>query len=135
MRVAAARWVCHERGAWRHLGAELAGTHGKPCLTGDGDLLAGSTTELALANALENALSGLFIGFREAQLPFAGGRLVPSPDLLLLLPTGPLGQWTAAGPFPAGVPPGFEFFVHVWIQGPAGPFGLAGSNAVSATTP
>jgi predicted outer membrane repeat protein len=126
----------YERGAWRHLGSELAGTHGKPCLVGDGNLVSGSTTGLALSNTLEFATSGLFLGLSAANFaPFFGGTLVPSPDILILIPTGATGGWTAAGAFPAGVPAGFTFWAHVWVEDPAAAFGLAGSNAVSATSP
>ncbi len=89
---------------------------------------------LTLANAATNSTSGLFIGATNAGLPFFGGTLVPSPDVLILVPTGPTGGFLLPGLFPAGLPAGIPLHFQVWVLDPTAPQGHAASNAVTATT-
>jgi hypothetical protein len=126
----------HERGAWEHLGSALAGTHGEPCLVGEGTLVAGTLADHQLANARENATATLWIGVSALDAPFKGGVFVPHPDFPFFgLDTGPQGLIQLPAIFPPGAPPGFRFWMQYWIADPVAPKGFAASNAVVATTP
>ncbi|HEX5011892.1 MAG TPA: hypothetical protein VFY71_15975, partial [Planctomycetota bacterium] len=121
---------------WQDLGGALAGSLGLPLLTGDGPLTALSPLSLSVANAQPNAGLTLIAGFFDAELPFKGGTLVPSPDIIVLgLSTGPAGSFTLGTTWPAGVPAGFHVDVQGWIADAAGPKGFAATNGLSGTAP
>jgi hypothetical protein len=123
-------------GTWLSLGLALAGTHGAPIATGTGTLQALTPLTLALLGARENAPAWLVAGVGQANLPFKGGTLVPSFDLLIGgLFTGPAGQISLSGPTPAGLPSGFAFYFQWWISDPAAVKGFASSNGLKATAP
>ena len=125
-----------ERGAWRRIEASLSGVTGEPCLVGAGNLVSGGATDVTLTNAAADETSGLFIGLGRIDFPlFYGGTLVPSPDVLLLIPTDGSGAWSLGGAFPVGVPSGFSFYLQAWVQDVAAPFGLSATDALQATTP
>lgn len=119
---------------WDDLGFALPGTLGAPVLTGEGPLSAGSQITLTLSNALPNSLALLVIGTQNLSAPFLGGTLVPSPDIVASLPTGPAGQITIPATVPAGLPAGIPIYVQYWIQDPGGPQGAAASNAIHQDT-
>ncbi|MFG0320572.1 MAG: kelch repeat-containing protein [Planctomycetota bacterium JB042] len=121
-------------GIWTDLGNDLAGSLGSPVLSAQGALSAGELVALTLSNAAVGSTSGLFIGASNASLPFFGGTLVPSPNVLVIVPTGPTGGYTLPGVYPAGVPAGFPLFFQVWVLDPTGPQGHTASNALTATT-
>jgi hypothetical protein len=123
-------------GTWVNLGLALAGTHGAPIATGTGTLQALSPLTLALLDARENASAWLVAGVAQANLPFKGGTLVPSFDLLLGgLFTGPAGQISLTAPTPAGLPSGFAFYFQWWISDPVAVKGFASSNGLKASAP
>jgi hypothetical protein len=123
-------------GVWTDLGLGLAGSAGVPVFTGSGPLIVGLPVTLTLTGALPNSSSALFIGFSELGLPFKGGTLVPSPDVILQgLPTGPAGTLALTSNWPPGIPSGFTLYFQHWILDPAGPQNLAASNGLSGTTP
>ena len=125
-------------GGFEDLGFALAGTHGPPLLTGTGTLVGGQPVDITLTNALENTTVWLTVGVTTLFLPINGGTLVPSidpPGLALPFLSDGTGSLTLAGPWPLGVPSGFEFWVQEWVVDPAGPFGFAASNALKGTTP
>jgi predicted outer membrane repeat protein len=126
----------HERGAWEHLGSALAGTHGEPCLVGEGNLVGGTLANHQLSNARENAVASLWLGLSVLNANFKGGIFVPHPDFLFTgLNTGAQGQVELPALFPPGAPAGFQFWMQYWISDPQGPKGFSASNAVVATTP
>lgn len=119
---------------WVQLGGALAGAAGEPALTGDGELSVGLPMSITVASALPGAPLTLVVGFSQLGLPFKGGTLVPSVDLLVSgLATGPSGTLTLGASWPAGVPAGFTFLVQGWLVDPAGPQGLAATNGLSGT--
>jgi hypothetical protein len=120
---------------WTHVGTGLAGTAGVPTIDGSGPLLAGEPIVLSLDDARPNAASWLVIGFSALQAPFKGGVLVPDPDLVLPLPTGPLGALDLAATWPAGVPSGFSIWFQWWVQDPVAPQGFAATGGLKGTTP
>jgi len=122
-------------GAWSDAGSPLAGTHGPPTLTGSGPPCAGGLVTLALADALEYSSAILVVGLSLLDAPFKGGTLVPDPDVLIgPLPIGPAGSLDLTATFPTGLPAGLMLWFQHWIVDPAGPKGLAASNAVEAVT-
>jgi hypothetical protein len=120
--------------AWTDLGFALAGTHGAPTLVGSGPPCSGGLITLSLGNALENTVTFLVVGFSAITVPFKGGTLVPNPDFLLLLPTGPAGAVPFGVTLPPGVPAGVSLWFQHWVIDAAGPAGYAASGAVKTTT-
>lgn len=116
------------------LGAGLAGAGGEPRLDLSGTLAAGAPTKLTISNAAPASSSFLIIGLSAIQFPTLGGVLVPSPDVLVGLPTG-TGSLSFVIGWPAGLPTGTQVYLQAWIQDPTGPFGATATNAVVGTTP
>jgi hypothetical protein len=115
---------------WSALGGGLAGVAGTPALSGDGILQPGQLVELQLASAAPAAPTVLVAGFGEVNVPFKGGLLVPSPDLLVHgLITSAAGGLQLTSPWPAGVPAGTSIVMQAWIADVAGPQGWSASNA------
>jgi hypothetical protein len=119
---------------WQGLNGGLAGTHGVPELSGTGMLQLGSPMGLALVRARESAPAALVIGLQAANLPFKGGTMVPSPQLLV---SGLLvhadGSLHLGSTWPA-LPAGLKVVLQFWIVDPEGPVGLAASNALAAVS-
>ncbi len=121
--------------AWTDLGNALAGTYGDPVLEGFGLLGPGDPYSLNLTNARETAFTTIFVGSSTAYLPFKGGVLVPSPNLILPgLFTQADGTLTIAGTIPAGLPSDFSFYVQIWLVDGGAIQGFAASNALEAMT-
>ncbi len=119
---------------WCDLGLGLGGSAGLPRLVGEGTLAAGDPVTLTADQLLPASTAFLVVGVGNLSLPFKGGTLVPTPDVVLALPTL-AGELSVSAPWPPGVPPGFTKHVQVWVDDPAGPFGFAASNGVAGTTP
>ncbi len=118
------------------VGSALAGTAGLPVLRGGGTLAGGSPVTLSLSSARPSSAAALFIGLNAINAPFKGGTLVPDADILITgLATDGMGQLVVGGSWPTGIAPGFTVWFQEWIADPAGPVGLAASNALQAVTP
>ncbi|GEM_PF-1289630 len=116
---------------WKDLGNGLPGTAGTPLLAGTGPLSAGSANQIDLTNALAAGTTNLVWGFSLINLPFKGGVIGPSIDILLSgLPLDASGSLTIPFVWPAGVPAGTQFWLQHWIADPAGPSGFAASNTL-----
>lgn len=125
-----------QAGTWTDLGHGLAGTSGTPSLAGSGALSGGSRVRLTLSNAAGSAPTAIVIGSSRIDLPFRGGTVVPSPDLLSpVLVTAPDGSLSFSATWPHGLPAGTGFFFQAWIADPVTPFGLAASNGLEARMP
>ena len=111
------------------LGNGLGGTNGIPTLRGSGDLVDDGPYSIELTGALENATAGLFLGLSQLGVPFKGGLLVPSPDVLVIIPTSNDGEIDINAVWPAGVTGG-ELWLQYWIQDPGGVYGFAASNGI-----
>jgi YVTN family beta-propeller protein len=123
-------------GNWTDHANGLAGTHGVPTLDGCGTLVAGDPVTLTLTGALENSITHLVIGSSIINLPFKGGIMVPSVDVLVSgIPTGPSGTVVLSGPMAPGLPSGFTLVFQYWTADPAGPVGFSASNGLGGTTP
>jgi hypothetical protein len=118
---------------WTNAGGGLAGSHGKPALAGGGHVSGGSPVQLSLQAALPLAPATLVIGFQKLNVPFKGGLLMPSADVVVPgLVVSPGGGVQLAGLWPSGLPVGFTAWMQAWIKDPAGPKGYAASNGVAA---
>jgi hypothetical protein len=116
------------------LGNGLAGAAGVPLLQASGSLLGGETFELALTGALPKSCACLVLGASVANLPFAGGIVVPAPDFIYPgLEIDGAGALQVTVPWPKNAPAALTGILQLWILDPAGPLGLSASNAISAS--
>lgn len=120
---------------WADLGHGLGGSAGVPQLTGTGSLTAGSTIHWSLAAAKPSAPAWIAAGFSQIHYPFAGGLLVPAPDVVLPIVTDTSGGANLDVFIPVALPNGSSVVVQVWVLDPLGPAGFAASNAVTASAP
>jgi hypothetical protein len=116
-------------GSWTDLGHALKGALGKPALLPSGSPAPGELVELRLTGAKQNSPITLVIGLAELGLPFHGGVLVPSPDVLVPSQTNGIGNHSFEGLWSGGVPVLFQ----CWIADPSAIQGLSASNAVIGT--
>ena len=120
-------------GPWHTLGHPLAGSQGLAELTGVGTLADGSPVELHLDEARRDAAALLVAGAAPALLPFSGGVLVPTVDLVLgPVPLDEHGDVSIAGSWPVGLPAGTPVFLQAWWPDRAGAQGWAASNGLRA---
>jgi len=123
-----------DMGPWENLGSALAGTT-TPKLRGFGQLAPGQPVTLRLSNALPGSQAALFLGVTQANLPFRGGILVPTPQILVHpLPVNADGVLEATANWPAAAPSGVTLYVQYWVADALAPFGFAASNAVVGTS-
>ncbi len=121
---------------WTNLGSALAGTDGEPELIGKGPLVSSGTVTFTLAHARPAAAVFLVAGLSAVNVPFKGGTLVPSPDVVVFgLFTDAFGALSLPAALPPGLPPGLTLFLQDWIADPLGPQGWAASPAISASAP
>lgn len=130
----AVRWTV-QHSQWTDIGNGLAGTSGVPHLAGSGNLTAGSVLHLDLAGAEPAAAAWLVVGLGQVNLPFAGGVLVPNPNVVVPTATSAFGTLNVSGAIPQALPAGLTVTAQVWVQDSGGPAGLAASNAAAATAP
>ena len=113
------------------LGGALAGTNGEPQLAGTGAGLPGSEFALEVSGALEGAPLVEVVGLEQADLPFLGGLLVPTPDFVRFgLSTDAHGGFSLSGTFGLGIAPGTLVFVQYWIVDPGAQQGMAATNGL-----
>jgi len=121
---------------WSQGGGALAGLLGEPVLVGAGTLVAGTTATFTLANARPSSTFAMIVGLGEGNVPFKGGTLVPTPNLIVAgFPTSASGSAILATVWPAGVPLATTLVFQAWVTDPAGPAGFAASQSVTALTP
>ncbi|GEM_PF-3590382 len=122
-------------GQWVDHGKALPPMTGSaPELGGAGNLAAGGALTLTLTDAAPASPAWLVLGVNELCVPFKGGTLVPSPDLLLPLTTGSAGEFNLPTTWPAGVPAGLSVYLQAWIPSAAGPSGFVASNGLEGIT-
>ena len=116
---------------WKVHGGALAGASGPPALEASGVLAIGEAVNLTIADAAPAAATTLVLGLSQANLPFKGGVLVPTPTVLIAgLATDATGGLELVGHWPAGLPTAFTFLAQAWIVDAGGPHGFAATNAV-----
>ncbi len=118
------------------LGHALAGSKGYPILLAEGDLQPATPMQLRLANGLPLGQATLVLGFRQIDVPFKGGVMVPSVDVLVPgLAIDAQGGVTLDASWPAGVSSGLSFFAQYWFKDLAAPTHEGSSSAVRVITP
>lgn len=118
--------------AWYDLGLALAGSAGIPSLQGSGQLSAGSPLTLTLSNAAPNSQSLFVAGVSQINLPFFGGTMVPSLDVLFFVPTGVGGGFVLPTSWPVGVPANSSIFMQTWVINGSSTGVNGASNALRA---
>ncbi len=130
------RFRSEPTGAFADLGHALTGTQGTPRLTMGGDLRPLSLVTADVDGALANAPIWLVIGLTPTCLPFAGGVLVPAPDVVLSgASTDANGAMSYSECLGDDLPGGESFFLQALVLDPGAARGFSMTNAVSATTP
>ena len=117
--------------AWEDAGHPLvAPAQEQPLLLGCGPLQAGSLNQVGASGLPASSEVLLVVGWERVAWPFAGGVLVPSPDLVLALDTDEAGVAQLPFVLPAASPP-VEMWMQVWALDPDAPHGLVATNALS----
>ena len=99
-------------------------------------MLSSAPIFLTLTDALASAPAVLFVAFSSTPVPLQGGTLVPFPAAItLVLATDATGGFALQGQLPAGLPPGFELYLQVWISDAGAAQGSAASNGALGTSP
>ena len=122
-------------GAFLDLGFSLVGTAGvAPALGGTGPMTPGAPYSIQLRGAVASAKSVLFASFDQAQVPFAGGVIIPdlSTGAERPLMTEADGTIVFQGTTP-NLLPGTQIFLQVVVTDPGAAHGFASSNALQAT--
>ncbi len=118
---------------WLDLGGALAGSFGVPVLSASGELAGGKQVRFALDSALPLAPAVLALGSSAWWLPFAGGVLVPAPEVQLFFPLiSALGSLSPTFDVPGGLGSGSTLYAQYWILDPGAVQGLAASNGAMA---
>lgn len=118
------------------LAGGIAGTAGPLTLSGQGTLIAGAPTTIALEGAVPSAPGVLFIGTSAINAPMLGGTFVPAPAILLPFSASPSGTLLFPGiPWPAGLPSGFSLWFQAWFSDAGAIHGASASNGMKAETP
>jgi hypothetical protein len=133
-------WVIHvdatisqNLGQFTNLGGDLAGNF-TPTMTGSGSLADGGAFSIDITGLPPSQTGFLFLGFASLFADFKGGSLGPTPDVLIVLPTGS-GTLNLPGGMPAGAPGNFSFYLQMWTPDAGGPHGADATNTLQATTP
>ena len=130
--------------AMTHAGSSLPGPRIKPhipriyrpSLTGDGDLLGGHTVSLSVEGAPPLFDATLFIGDSQANMPYKGGTLVPSPDQIITnLTTDASGALVYQTTWPMGLPADQVFYYQIWFRHPTTGAVNSATNGLAAITP
>lgn len=116
-------------GTWHETGGALAGTFREPQVVGKGLALGGETYGLLLTGAPASTLGMHVVGLTQLNLPFLGGLLVPTPDILIPFETDAAGDAHIASVWPLGLPAGVQLVFQSWFLDPGAPQGFSATNA------
>ncbi len=121
---------------WTDLGGALAGQAGVPVLAATGTLCPGDDVTFSLTNARASTTAALVIGVTNLSIPFKGGTLVPSADVIFFgLPVSAGGTLIVGGAWLEDSIAGLTLYWQYWITDAVGPFGFSASNGLSSTVP
>lgn len=121
-------------GPWQKLGNGKPGSTA-PKLRAFGQLAGGTATTVRLTRGVPGGVAHLIIGLSPLNIPFYGGTLVPSPDVVVLgLPLDADGALEFTTTFPSGVPAGAKIHMQYWIPDAGATLGFSASNAVVGTS-
>lgn len=118
---------------WAVLAGGKKGTKDTPNLAGGGWLTPGSPARLSMRGGTVSTTGLIFVGLTRIDAPVLGGTFVPSPDIIVPIPTNAAGGFDLPFTWPA-VPHGMNFYFQVWLPDPGGTGGYSASNAMMATS-
>lgn len=120
---------------WTNLGGSLHANGGYPVLIGTGVLLPGAPWSLLVGNGWPGAQPLLVVGLGGPGLPFKGGTLWPTPDLILSVPAFEAdGRSPLAGTWPT-LPGGLSIWLQAWFVDGTAAQGYGASNGLRADVP
>ncbi len=122
---------------WTDLGGGTSGVNGTLVATGTGPLTPGSLNPVSLTGAPPSALMLVWIALSPGPpFPALGGVVHAFPfNSQLFAFSSPAGTWSAAAPWPAGVPSGTEVRFQFLADDPTTLHDITLSNGLLATTP
>ena len=121
---------------WTDLGGGIAGINGVPQLSGDGNLVGGTTVTLNLVNAPPSTTMLAWMAFAPSNIPYFGGTVFTLPfNTQIIVPSSPAGTFSASTTWPIGVPQGTDVWFQFAMQDLSVVQGITISNGVKATTP
>jgi hypothetical protein len=120
-------------GSFVELGGGLAGNFA-PQLAGSGSLAANGAFTLSFTNLPPGTVGPLFVGFSLLGATFKGGTLLPTPDVIINLNSGP-GSLSIPASMPAGVPSNFSLYLQAWFPDAGAPQGASATNGEQLITP
>jgi len=123
---------------WQNLGGGTSGSSGLVIAQGEGPLTAGSLNPVSLQNAPPNALLLVWIALNPGPefSALAGGTVHAFPfSNQLLFFADAAGQFSAATPWPAGVPSETNIWFQFFVDDPGVIWQITMSNGLLATTP
>lgn len=125
-----------DRGPFENLVGAKPGVNGTPTLRGSGSLVPNTPISMCVANGAPNALSFLVLGLGQANVPFLGTTLVPTPTQVITgLPLDSDGGLFLSTTWPIGAPSGLQFYLQWFVADAAATFGFSSTNAIVGTTP
>ncbi len=132
-----AAWYTHASpSTWATLGGGAPGAAGVPKLDATGPLTAGSTLQLALADAPADALMLAWVSTTSTPFDALGGTVHAfPPNTQYFRVADAAGDWSQSLTWPAGIPAGADLFLQFLVQDASVPDQITLSNAETATTP
>ena len=117
------------------MGGAVAGLGGQtPVLEPNAGFCSYRWEEVVMFDGRPSSLTYIVLGVAELSLPFKGGIMVPSTDILVPVTSFPDGTLWAGFEIPTGLP-AFSLWWQFWIKDPAGVFGWAATNGLRADIP
>jgi len=120
-------------GSFVSIGGGLAGNFA-PQLAGTGSLAANGAFTLSFTNLPPGTSGPLFVGLSLLAAPFKGGTLMPTPDVIINLATGP-GSLNLPASMPPGLPSNFSIYLQAWFPDAGAPQGASATNGEQLITP
>jgi hypothetical protein len=117
------------------LGEGVEGFAGIPINSGTGAMEGDDAVTIRLDEARPGSLTFLIIGFDRLDLPFAGGVMVPTIDVICTIYVQPDKSAELPGIWPDSLESGFELYFQWWTVDPFAIEGLSGSNGLMSRSP
>ena len=122
--------------AWASIGGGLDGVAGQPRLSGTGQPEVGQSIGILADHAAPNAPAVIVFGGELLDAPLKGGRLVPTPDVIIdPLVTGAAGTLALSGTWAPGIPSGTVIWLQAWFVDGAAAGGVSATGGMSLTVP
>jgi hypothetical protein len=116
---------------WRTMSSNLKGSTDLPNLAGAGTLSPGASTRLSVRGAPTNKPAWGVVGFSQMNLPLFGGKVVPTPDLVVPLKANAQGQIDVNFVWPS-IQAGTDVYFQIWCFDPGAPQLFSATNAIEA---